>query len=213
MFMGPPGSGKGTQVAALKRDFGFEAIDTGGMLRAFSKEHSPRAQHVHVLIDSGRLAPPPLVARIVTDHVVSLVRKGTSVALEGSPRTLHEAEILLRTLRAEGIHDILVVFLDVPQPETVQRILQRWVCEDCRRSTMLPLGTPDRCPTCGGRLVKRADDTLETSKKRWEEYRFRTLPVIQFFERQGLAARVNGHQPIPDVTQEVQAIVRQQHRA
>lgn len=209
--MGPPGSGKGTQVTALKRDFGFEAVDTGGMLRAFSKEQSPLAQQVKTLMDSGRLAPPPLVARIVTDHVVDLVRKRKSVALEGSPRALHEAEILLHALRAEGIHDILVVFLDVPQPETVQRILQRWVCEDCRRSPMLPVKTPEQCPECGGRLIKRADDTLETSEKRWVEYRFRTLPVIQFFERQGLVARVDGHQPISDVTQEVQAIVQKQY--
>ncbi|TSC63632.1 MAG: adenylate kinase [Parcubacteria group bacterium Gr01-1014_106] len=209
--MGPPGSGKGTQVSALKQDMGFESIDTGGMLRALSREDSPRARQVKVIIDSGRLAPPPLVARIVTERVVSSVQEGKSVALEGSPRTLHEAEILLKTLRAEGIHDILVVFLDVPKPETVQRILQRWVCEACKRSTMLPVDVPEQCPACGGRLVKRVDDTLETSHKRWEEYRFRTLPVIQFFQRQGLVAHVNGHQSIPDVTQEVHAAVRGQN--
>lgn len=206
--MGPPGSGKGTQVAALKRVFGFEGIDTGALLRALSKEDSPVGRRVRVLMNAGELAPPPLVAKIITEQVLRFLRAGKSVALEGSPRTLHEAELFFAALRAERMNRALVVFLDVPKTQTVRRILERWICEDCKRSTALPVNTPEGCADCGGKLVRRTDDTSEIAERRWEEYTFRTLPVINFFERQGLVARVNGDQPIPDVTASVHDIVR-----
>lgn len=208
-FMGPPGSGKGTQVAAVKRHFGFEGVDTGSMLRAMSKEDSPRGRRIKDLIDAGRFAPPPLVAEIVTDQVRRLLRGGKPVALEGSPRTLHEAEILLDALHADGTDRMLVIFLDVPKPQTVQRILERWICEGCKCSTTLSVDTLEGCADCGGTLVRRADDTVEVAEKRWEEYTFRTLPVIRLFERRGLVARVNGDRPILEVTNAVQQIVRE----
>lgn len=211
-FLGPPGSGKGTQVAAVKRHFGFEGIDTGSILRDLSKEDSPRGRQLKAFTDTGRLAPPPMVVQLVTDHILKFLREGKPVALEGSPRTLREAEILLDALRADGTGGMLVVFLDVPKPQTVQRILERWICEGCKRSTTLPVNTSEGCTDCGGKLVRRADDTAEVAEKRWEEYTFRTLPVIRFFDRQGLVARVNGDRPIPEVTSDVLRIVRERLR-
>ncbi|TSC73002.1 MAG: adenylate kinase [Parcubacteria group bacterium Gr01-1014_38] len=208
-LMGPPGSGKGTQVAALEREFGFEGIDTGALLRALSKEDSSVGRRVKALMDTGRFAPSPLVAELVTGRVRRFLREGKAVALEGSPRTLHEAEVLLSGLRADGMNRVLVVFLDVPKAQTVQRIMERWVCEGCQRSTMLSADAPEGCADCGGKLVRRADDTPEVAEKRWEEYTFRTLPVIRFFERQGLVVRVESHRSISEVTHRVHTAVRQ----
>ncbi|MDP3685514.1 MAG: nucleoside monophosphate kinase, partial [bacterium] len=178
-------------------------------LRALSKEDSPLGRQLKAFTETGRLAPPPMVVQLVTDHILKFLRDGRPVALEGSPRTLYEAETLLGALRTDGIDRMLVVFLDVPKPQTVQRILERWVCEGCKCSTTHPVNTPEGCTDCGGTLVRRADDTAEVAEKRWKEYTFRTLPVVRFFERQGLVARVNGDRPIPEVTDEVRNIVRE----
>jgi len=207
MLMGPPGSGKGTQASALQERFGFERIETGAMLRAIREGPSPAARRVRELMDAGQLAPPPLVADFVIREARRIRGGGKGIVFDGSPRTLAEAERLFAALRKDRIDRVLVVVLDVPKPETLRRVLQRWICEHCQRSGPLRESTPEICDACGEKLVRRPDDTADVMEKRWEEYAFRTLPVVRFFERRGLVAHLNGDQPIPEVCAAVAAQV------
>jgi len=204
MFMGPPGSGKGTQANAAQERWGFERIETGALLRKMRDDPSADSQRVKALMDAGHLAPPPLVADLVIRETRSILGSGKGIVFDGSPRTLYEAERLRAALMEDHINRVLVVVLDVPKPETIHRILRRWVCTGCTRPAPKADTVPGVCAACGGTFARRADDTAEVMKKRWEEYAFRTLPVIQYFERQGLAVRVDGHRSIPEVTEDVQ---------
>lgn len=208
-LMGPPGSGKGTQALAVENAFGFERFETGGALRRLALEDSPLGSRVKALIDAGRLAAPPLVSEIVVREAERMLGSGQSVVFDGSPRTLFEAERLLTALGTDRVGRLLVIILEVPKPETVKRIAARWICAGCTRPTAQVPETLVACRACGGRLVRRPDDTESVAERRWEEYTFRTLPVIAFFERQGLVVRVDGHRPIPAVTDAVASIVRQ----
>jgi adenylate kinase len=138
-----------------------------------------------------------------------IISQGQGVIFDGSPRTLFEAEELLKALPPEARRRALVVFLDVPKPETLHRITRRWVCAGCRNATPNADNVPQACAECGGKLERRPDDTPEVLDTRWEEYVFRTLPVIEFLGRQGLVARVNGHQPPSDVTDDVRTVLRE----
>jgi len=204
MFMGPPASGKGTQAQALLERGGFERIETGSILRQMRNDPSPIAKEVIEYVDAGKLAPPPLVAELVIREARKLLRSGKGVIFDGSPRTLFEAEVLLRALQDDGIQKIIVVALEVPKPASLERVLLRWVCTSCRRASALPPGGSPVCSACGGTLERRKDDTAEVLEKRWEEFTFRTLPVIEFFARHNMVIRVDGHRPVPEVTADVQ---------
>ena len=206
MVMGPPGSGKGTQAQAALERFGMERIETGALIRSMRDDPSPLARRVTELYDAGRLSPPPLIAEFVIREVRRILQSGKGIVFDGSPRTLAEAELLLAALKEDHVERILVVVLDVPKPETVERVLQRWICVDCTRPISSP-STPEACRACGGKFTRRPDDTADVMENRWEEFTFRTLPVIEYFERRGLAVRVNGSRPIPEVTKDVQQLL------
>lgn len=202
-IMGPPGSGKSTQAQVLGEQFGLERIKTGSILRELGKRSSVRGRSIKERIDVGRLAPPPLVAELVIRKLRRVLARSAGAVFDGSPRTLHEAELLLDALKCARAPRVLVVSLDVPQQETVRRIMSRWVCEGCKRE--IPPGdvTLERCVACGGKVVRREDDREHIVSDRWTEYAFRTLPVIRYLERRGLVTRVNGDRPILDVQAEV----------
>jgi adenylate kinase len=206
LLMGPPGSGKGTQAQALQERYGLERIETGRILREIAKEPSDRGRRVQTFVDSGRLAPPPMVAQLVAEEARRILAGGGGILFDGSPRTLAEAEILSRLL-SDITDRVLVIMLDVPKSESVARILKRWICTDCKRPQPPMPDIAEACRLCGGKLEKRADDTTAIVEKRWEEYTFRTLPVIEYFNRQGKVARVNGNRPISDVVSDVAHIV------
>lgn len=202
--MGPPGSGKSTQAQALREQFGLERVKTGTILRKLGRGASALNRHIKERIDAGRLAPPPLVSDLVIRDVRRILAKGKGIVFDGSPRTLHEAELLLGELKHGRSPRVLVVFLDVPQPETARRIVRRWVCEDCALEAPSGIASPEMCIACGGKVRRRDDDRAAVAEERWEEYNFRTLPVVQYLDRRGLVTRVNGDRPIPAVTAEVE---------
>lgn len=209
MFIGPPGSGKGTQAQAALERYGLERIETGALIRSMRDDPSPIARRVTELYDAGRLSPPPLVADLVVREVRRILKRVKGIVFDGSPRTLAEAERLLAALKEDRLNRVLVVVLDVLKPETIKRILRRWTCVQCKRPESVRELKPETCEACGGVLTRRSDDTAEIMEKRWEEYTFRTLPVIEYFERRGLAVRVDGARPIPDVTREVQRLLEE----
>lgn len=217
ILMGPPGSGKGTQARSLRERYGFETIETGAIFRRLSAEASPAGRQLKALLDAGRLASPPFAARLVIGEAQRMLKRGKGIVFDGSPRTLREAELLLEALvrkrkprRFVGgtrVPRLLVIALDVSEQETVKRIVNRWVCEGCERPSPDSGASLNACAACGGKIVRRADDTALVAKRRWEEYAFRTLPVIRYFERLGCVVRVDGNRPPSSVSAETGARV------
>lgn len=175
------------------------------MLRAMKHEDSPDARKVTAFMEAGRLAPVPLVTRIVLRRLRTLLDAGKRVIFDGSPRTLYEAERLLAEVARAGASP-LVIFLESSREETIRRVSKRLVCAGCSRAADAAGRSPRACAVCGGRLVRRADDTPETMERRWEQYRFRTLPVIEFLARKGLVERVDGDRPVAEVTRDTLAV-------
>lgn len=203
IFMGPPGSGKGTQVQLAQQKLGFPIIATGQLLRDMREEPSAEGRSIREAQDAGKLVPTHLVSDLVVKKTRELLKKEKGVMFDGSPRTLYEAERLLAALKPL-VDRMLVVVLDVPKEKILQRILSRWSCEGCLRSLSGADDPEKACLACGGKIVKRTDDTPEVIEKRWEEFRFRTLPVIEYLDRQGFTVHVDGSLSVPVVADEIE---------
>lgn len=205
MFMGAPGSGKGTQARFVQERLGFERIETGKILRSMRNENTPLAKMITEIIDAGTLAPPPVVVEIVVGKTKEILARGNGVVFDGSPRTLYEVEALLSALGKDHIGKILAICLDVPIDNARERLIIRMVCIKCNT----PATTNKKiCEKCGGELVKRKDDDPEVMKNRWEEFKFRTQPVINYLDFLGLSEHIDGARPIIDIAKDVELVIR-----
>lgn len=205
MFMGAPGSGKGTQARFVQERLGFERIETGALLRAMHKEDNEVGRLLKEIMNAGKLAPPPLVAELVVGKTKEILSRGNGVVFDGSPRTLYEVEELLFSLGKENAGKIIAVCLDVPISNARERLLIRLVCKKCNTPTKNEV---TKCERCGGELAKRADDDPKAMEKRWDEFKYRTQPVIEYLDKRGLSEHVDGDRPIVEVAEDVEKVIR-----
>ncbi|MHC5052498.1 MAG: adenylate kinase [Planctomycetota bacterium] len=177
VFLGPPGSGKGTQAGMLADRTGILHLSTGDILRGAAALGTPTGMKAKGFMDKGNLVPDAVVDALVAERLTG-ADTGAFV-LDGYPRNVAQAEALAGLLAAEGIALDAVLFLNVADEVLVARI--------------------------AGRRDRRPDDTEEVVRARLDVYRAETEPLVTYYEGQGLLRRINGEQPIDAVRDAVAA--------
>src|SRR5438046_1799361 len=111
ILFGSPGSGKGTQAKLLKQSLGVAHISTGDMLRERVASGDSLGREVAQLMQSGALVPDETVNRMVEDRIEQpdCIR---GFILDGYPRTVSQARLLVGVLAGKGISP-RVVHLEV----------------------------------------------------------------------------------------------------
>lgn len=204
LFLGPQGSGKGTQAKIVAEELGMRHISSGDALRQTAKRNTELGRYLRRQMATGRLTP---IAKLleVFEQVIGRVPKRQGIIFDGFARQITETKLFLRRLKKLGRDIALVVMIDIPESETVKRLSKRLQCDRCHRAYVaggrLAAGRP--CPKCGGRLFRRVDDEPGAIRKRLREYRRGTVPVIKFFEKRGLVVRIRGTQPVPAVSADI----------
>lgn len=209
ILMGAPGSGKGTQGEKLAEAHDFEAVSTGAMLREEQKKGSALGEMVRELIESGKLVPDEMMTALVADWATHRSSERGFI-LDGFPRTEPQAEALDRILEERNEAIDAVLFFDVPFDVISDRILGRVGCSACGKIFKIGLQVASvdaSCPACGGKLVRRADDTLETLQQRMAEYELKTAPVLAYYEKRGLLTRISADGEPDAVFKRVQAAI------
>jgi adenylate kinase len=126
--------------------------------------------------------------------------------LDGFPRTIPQAEALDRVLAEMGRGFDRIIYLEVPVPELVQRLSDRWFCPQCGRTYSQRAKPPAEGNTCrydGHELKQRDDDRPEAAQRRIEVYLKETVPVLDHYRPRGLVADVDGTGPIERVAERV----------
>ena len=208
VILGKQGAGKGTQCKRLSQTYAIPHISTGDILRAAVKAKSPLGLEVASVLDSGGLVSDDLVVKLVEERF----REPDAVTgglLDGFPRTIGQAEALERLLGDDGIK--LCINLDVPIELVTQRLSSRRVCQECgaiyRESDIEAIsGT---CSACGGDVIQRADDQPAAIRKRLEAYERDTAPLLEFYRERGLLVTVDGSKEPDEVTDAIEAVVRE----
>lgn len=195
VFLGAPGSGKGTQAKKLEKHLGVPQISTGDLLRAAVKTGSELGKQAKAKMDAGELVPDSLVLGLLKERVGQPdTRKG--FILDGFPRNLAQAKALDDLLKALGQPLNTALLIDVDLEVIMKRITGRLTCGDCGQMYNIyfsPPAKPDVCDVCGGKnLTRRADDNEETVRKRLQVYENETKPLVEYYMDHGLLTSVKG---------------------
>lgn len=197
LFLGPPGSGKGTQAKMLAESKKIIHLSMGDMLREAIKSGSEAGKKLENYLKKGLLVPDDVVNGIVKDFIEK--NSGKGFILDGYPRTVSQAKFL------SGITDIdSVIYIDVQKEEIVKRLSGRISCKKCGAVYHMTNNPPKKaviCDVCGGELYTRDDDKEETIKKRFEVYEKETSPLISFYS--GRVKKINGTGSVKKVFEDV----------
>ncbi len=197
ILLGSAGSGKSTQAELLKSSLHLAHIDIGSELRAVAAHDTELGRQVHDIINvRHEFVPDDVVFAVLVDAVRS-VPETVGLLIDGIPRRESQIERVLSVLKESGRTLNKVIFIDVPEAVSVDRISKRYACERCKRTYILGKNLIDSttpCRYCGGKILQRADDTVEGVRKRHQIFQEETLPVVTYFEGTGQLLRVNGDQ-------------------
>jgi adenylate kinase len=182
-------------------------ISSGDLFRQAVERGDDLGRRVKAFMEKGTLVPDEITIQMVLDRLAQpSLQKG--IILDGFPRNLVQAESLDRALAAQQKTVLRVVYIRVEQPELVRRLSARWLCRKCQAPYSMGIGGQAvACQKCGGELYQRADDSPETVKKRLEVYFRDTIPLIDYYQRQGKLAEINGEGAVNIVTDRIVSAV------
>jgi adenylate kinase len=193
VFLGPPGSGKGTQAQLLDDEHGFYHFDTGSLLRAEVASGSELGQKIAGFINQGLLVPLETIRELLLKFFRET--KSERIMLDGFPRNLDQAKILEEGLEVMGAKLDHAIYLDTPKEALLERIVNRRFCSVCGEIYNLknhPPQSEGKCDKDGEPLIQRKDDTPEVFGNRIEVYEHETSPLLAYYEERGLLRRVDG---------------------
>ncbi len=210
IFLGPPGSGKGTYSKRIAPFWGIPHISTGDLFREHLKNQTEIGKQVQDFLNSGKLVPDEITIEILKQRITQEdCIKG--FILDGFPRTIPQAKALAKISNID-----VVTNLNIPEEILIEKACARRVCKDCgdiynladvnQNGIIMPGMFPKeegKCDKCGGELIQRKDDNEATIKERLEIYKRETEPLINFYKKQGILRdiyiRFGAEKMIPEI--------------
>jgi len=196
IFLGPPGSGKGTQAKLLGQRQNLLHISTGDILRDAIARNTSAGRQARCFVKNGQLVPDEVVNEIIAQRFKKR-DKPQRFVLDGYPRTLAQALSFDRVLEEGALPLDAVIVLAVPDADIVKRLSGRWNCPkpDCKatfHTLFKPPARPGICDECGSALMQRDDDKEETVRHRLAIFHQNNQPILEHYRRQGLLVEVPG---------------------
>ncbi|MBI5778985.1 MAG: adenylate kinase [Planctomycetes bacterium] len=196
VFLGAPGSGKGTQASVLAQHLKIPFISTGDMLRKEVGNSSVLGLKAKSFMDQGGLVPDIDVISMIKERVTQRDCVNGFV-LDGFPRNSVQAKALDRAMMEINKEVNKVVYLEIPQDVAIDRISGRRVCKKCKANYHMkysPPRTADKCDSCSSDLYQRDDDKQETVIKRYQIYLDQTKGLVDYYQDRLIS--INGNLPI-----------------
>jgi adenylate kinase len=192
VLLGKQGAGKGTQATRLAEHYEVAHVSTGDLLRAAAAARTNAGRVSGRYMIAGELVPDDIVFQVVEEQFEAGGALEDGFILDGFPRNLAQAEALEEVLDGDPLD--VVINLDVPTAIVLDRIAGRRVCENCGTNyhVNMPPKSDWTCDVCGGKVVQREDDTEEAVRRRLDLYEEVTVPIVDFYDRVGKLAVVDG---------------------
>lgn len=213
IFVGPPGSGKGTQAQRIVAKNGYGHISTGDLLRALDADPSGNTEEKQALSDmkDGKLVADWLIYRLAFREIDKYLEKDTGVVLDGAIRNEEQAKKYQEFFAGKGLDgEVEVVEVALTDEESFNRLTKRRVCKQCGELIPYLESTKDldACPKCDGELVVRADDDENVIKERIEKQGNKSMKeILEYYNELGILKKVNGMGTIEEVEKEISEVL------
>ena len=174
LLLAAPGGGKGTQGERLASHFDVQHISSGDVLRAAAGTDTPAGREVAAYQRRGDLVPDQIVLGLLIPVVVEAAARGGYI-LDGFPRTVPQAIQAFDVARQLDVTLDATVYLNVPEPVLMKRLLAR----------------------------ARADDSADVIRHRLQVFTETTSPLIEYYRDRGILVEVDGNQAPESITAEI----------
>ena len=174
IFLGPPGSGKGTQAQILTDNLNLNHLSVGDLLRENILNNTELGKLASNYVKSGELVPDELKIDLMDSYITNIKNKtdNSGIILDGFPRTINQAIALENKIKQLNVSIKAVINLDIPDQKILNRLAARG----------------------------REDDKPELIKNRLKVYRNQTEPLLEFYSERSLLETINGDQSETDVS-------------
>lgn len=205
IMLGAPGTGKGTQGKLLGKKFNIPNVSTGEILRSAIEQKTQLGNEAKVFIDNGELVPDGVMIRLIKERLAEEDSKNGFI-LDGFPRTVQQAEALGELFQETGLKLDYVIGLELGKQKIIERLTSRRLCSACGRDYNIITHPPlneKKCDVCGGEIIQRSDDTVETVSKRLSVYEKKTKPVKEYFQKQGKLKMFNADGTVEEINNNI----------
>lgn len=194
IFIGAPGSGKGTQAREFIDKYNYVQLSTGDLLRSAILKGSDIGALVKENMDQGKLIPDEIMISLVKNYLDTQVDK-KSIILDGFPRTVIQAESLDSMLSARNDLIDKVIYFKIDPQILIERLVGRRTCILCGEIYHVDI-RPSKfntiCDKCGGNIVQRSDDKKEVIVERLIQFEKNTGPAIRYYQSKKVLFEIDG---------------------
>jgi len=193
VLLGAPGSGKGTQAELITRQFGIPVTSPGAILRREKDLETPLGLATAEITQHGGLVSDEIIVKLIEDWL--RLHGSHGFVFDGFPRTLPQAQTLDEILARLHTQLDLGIWLEVTEDTVRDRIGSRLQCRSCGFTTSsgsAKFAERAVCPYCDGPLVRRNDDHVTVLQKRLAEYKTKTQPLADFYQKKSVLHRIDG---------------------
>lgn len=190
VFLGPPGSGKGTYAQRLGPILKIPHIATGDILREAFARKTPEGIVADKYMTKGAPVSNEIMIKIIKDRLLQPDCKNGFIF--DSPYNVEQAKEIDKIAKINT-----AINLVVPENVIIQRLSTRRICKECEAIYNLRTLKPKvegKCDKCGGELYQRKDDTPEAIKERLKVYEKRAGPLIDYYRKKGILINIECNQ-------------------
>jgi len=205
IFLGPPGSGKGTQAKVLAGKYAVPHLSTGDMLREHIEKGSTLGLKAKPIMERGELVPDSLVLKMVAERI-ERPDCSQGFVFDGFPRTVTQAKYLGELLKYHGLKQPFVIHLVIGTALLIRRLTGRRTCKvggEIYNIYDRPPKVEGICDNDGGELYQRPDDREEVIQQRLNAYEKQTSPLVAYYRRLGALYQIDASKSVAEVEQEI----------
>ena len=193
LVLGKPGAGKGSVAEVIKEKTDIIHLSTGEIFRKEIAQKTELGILAKSFIDKGNLVPDEITNEIINNILKKDPSK--SYLFDGYPRTVNQAVSLKKAMKALGMGLDGVFDLEISDELVIERLTSRRVCKKCSMIYNTRNHNPKVegvCDNCGGEIIQRDDDKIDSIKARLVVYENQTKPLIEYYDSEKILYKVDG---------------------
>jgi adenylate kinase len=191
IFIGAPGSGKGTLASMVKDKLNVMHLSTGDVFRKAIANKTELGLKVQSILAAGKYVDDEITNQALANELESQQQEFNGFILDGYPRTIKQAEFLDKKYKIDH-----VIHIEVKEELLIKRLSGRITCQNCKEVYNIYFKKPKVemiCDKCSSKLIKREDDNESVAKERIEVYNKLTSPLIEYYDKRKLIRVVHSN--------------------